>query len=148
MRQRWLRLPSTSDLLMKTLRLVILLALILLPSSRAQEAQFFRIAGPVATTITAFSADGYVTWTNEATNATFAVQTALSLLSPTNWVDYIQVPVTNPVTTHRLFDPNPPSGMAFIPAGSFTMGDTFGEGSGAELPLAHRLCERVLHGQI
>ena len=29
----------------------------------------------------------------------------------------------------------PPSGMALIPAGSFTMGDTFGEGSSDELPL-------------
>jgi formylglycine-generating enzyme len=33
------------------------------------------------------------------------------------------VPVTSPTTTHRLFDPNPPAGMVYIPAGSFTMGD-------------------------
>jgi len=122
---------------MKTLKLALLLGLILLPSSRAQEARFFRVVGPVATTITAFSADGYVTWTNVLTNATFTVQTAQSLLSQTNWFDYIQVPVTNPVTTQRLYDPSPPSGMAFIPAGSFTMGNCMAtnEGSNYELPL-------------
>ena len=32
-------------------------------------------------------------------------------------------------------DANAPSGMALIPAGSFTMGDTFGEGYSYELPL-------------
>jgi formylglycine-generating enzyme required for sulfatase activity len=108
---------------------------VLPPPARAEEARFFRMAGPVASTITAFSADGYVTWTNAPTNATFTVQTASSLLSPINWVDYIQVPATNPVTTHRLYDPHPPSGMALIPAGSFTMGNTFsGEGDSDEVP--------------
>ncbi len=135
MRQRSLRLAAISDLLMKTLKLVILLAFTLTSVSRAEVARFFRMAGPVASTITAFSADGYVTWTNTATNATFTVQTASSLLSPTNWVDYVQVPVTNAVTTHQLYDPHPPAGMALIPAGSFTMGDTFSEGSSGELPL-------------
>jgi formylglycine-generating enzyme required for sulfatase activity len=109
---------------MKTLKLALLLALTLTPLLHAEEARFYRIAGPVATTITALSADGYVTWTNTPTNATFTVQTASSLLSPGNWVDYLQVPATNPVTTQRLFDPSPPSGMALIPAGSFTMGAT------------------------
>jgi hypothetical protein len=85
---------------MKTLRLGLLLALALLPSTRAQEARFFRVVGPVVSTITAFSADGYVTWTNALTNATFTVQTAQSLLSQSNWVDYIQVPVTNMTTSH------------------------------------------------
>jgi formylglycine-generating enzyme len=94
------------------------------PRTVADEARFFRIAGPVPTTITAVSADGYATWTNLATNATFTVQTAVSLLSETNWVDYVQVPATSGVTTNRLYDPNPPSGMALIPAGVFTMGNT------------------------
>jgi formylglycine-generating enzyme required for sulfatase activity len=115
-------------------RLALLLMLTLLPVARAEDARFFRIAGPVASTITAFSADGYVTWTNEPTNATFTVQTAASLVGPSNWVDYIQVPVTNPVTTHRLYDPNPTAGMVLIPAGSFKMGDTIGDGSSDEFP--------------
>ncbi len=75
------------------------------------------------TTITGLGADGYVTWTNVVTNATFIVQTATSLLSESNWVDYVQVPAASGVTTERLYDPNPPSGMTLIPAGSFTMGD-------------------------
>jgi len=105
-------------------RLALLLTLPLLSLARAEEARFFRISGPVTSTITAFSANGYVTWTNIPTNATFTVQTAVSLVGPSNWVDYIQVPVTNPTTTHRLYDPNPPAGMALIPAGGFTMGAT------------------------
>ena len=121
---------------MKTLKLVLLLALPLPLSARAEEARFFRIVGPVASTIAAFSAEGYVTWTNALTNATFTVQMTQSLLGQSNWLDYIQVPVTNPATTHRLFDLKPPANMAFIPAGSFTMGDAFNEGAGdgRELP--------------
>jgi len=114
---------------MKTFKLALLLTFILLPLSRAQEARFFRVAGPVPTTITAFSADGYITWTwtnaiaptntfNAPTN-TFTVQVAPTLTSPSNWLDYVQVPVTNLPTTRRLFDPNPPPNMVLIPAGSF-----------------------------
>ena len=113
--------------------LLIVLALFAgVHQSAAQGARFFRMAGPVASTITAFSANGYVTWTNTATNATFTVQTASSLLNPTNWVDYVQVPVTNAATTHQLYDPHPPAGMAFIPAGSFTMGSDENPGYGEQ----------------
>ena len=111
-----------------------LCALALGATVAAQGAQFFRIAGPVPTAITAAGAGGYVTWTNVATNATFTVQTAASVLSESNWVDYVQVPVTNEVTTSRLYAPNPPSGMALIPAGSFTMGDSL-DGFSSALPL-------------
>ena len=121
---------------MKTLDLTLglLLTLTLLPSAHAEEVRFFRIAGPEASTITVFSPDGYLTWTNTPIDATFTVQTTPSLLSPINWVDYIQVPVANPVTTHRIYDPNPPYGMVFIPAGPFTMGDTL-DGETNALPL-------------
>lgn len=102
----------------------------------AQDARFFRVGGPVPVTITAVSTDGFVTWTNTLTNATFTVQTATLLSSDGNWVDWIQVPVTSNSTTHRVFDPNPPGGMAFIPAGSFNMGNCMAtnEGTLAELP--------------
>jgi sulfatase modifying factor 1 len=119
---------------MKPHKLALFLALALVPSSRAAEAGFFRVAGPVATTITSITADGMVTWTNASTNATFTVQKAASLLNRSNWNDYVQVPVTNAMTRQWLFDTNPPSGMAFIPAGSFIMGDTFNEGEADELP--------------
>ena len=71
---------------MKTLKLVLLLALPLPLSARAEEARFFRIVGPVASTIAAFSAEGYVTWTNALTNATFTVQMTQSLLGQSNWL--------------------------------------------------------------
>ncbi|MCU0785835.1 MAG: formylglycine-generating enzyme family protein [Verrucomicrobia bacterium] len=103
---------------------LVALASVLVPCSRADETRFFRIAGPVPTTITDVTADGNVTWTNEATNATFTAQTATTLAGESNWVDWVQVLASNAVTVHRIFDPNPPSGMAFIPAGSFAMGAT------------------------
>ena len=121
----------------KTLKLALLLTLSLESPSRAAETRFFRITGPVVTTITAFSSNGYVTWTNAPTNATFTVQTASSLLSQVDWVDYVQVPASSPVTTHQLYGPNRPAYMEFIPAGSFTMGNCMdpNEGDTGELPL-------------
>jgi formylglycine-generating enzyme required for sulfatase activity len=100
----------------------------------AQEARFFRVAGPVASTITAISADGYITWTNAPTNATFTVQAALSLQGQNNWVPWTQLAVTNPLTTVRVFAAKPPDGMVLIPAGSFTMGDNL-DGTPEALPL-------------
>ncbi len=100
-----------------------------------QGAQLFRIAGPVATTIIGLSADGYITWTNSPTNATFTIQTTASLASPIVWVDYLQVPATSALTTLQIYDPSPPVGMALIPAGSFTMGDTL-DGESDALPIS------------
>jgi formylglycine-generating enzyme required for sulfatase activity len=52
-------------------------------------------------------------------------------------MDWVQVPANDAVTVHRIFDPDPPEGMAFIPAGSFTMGNCMdpSEGRPEELPL-------------
>jgi formylglycine-generating enzyme len=103
----------------------------------ADEARFFRVAGPTAVTITAFTQSGYITWTNAQPGINYTIQTARRLTGPSNWVDYIQVPVSNTTVTHRLYDPHPPSEMAFIPAGSFTMGNCMdtNEGNAYELPL-------------
>lgn len=98
----------------------------------AQETRFFRVAGPVAVMITDFTQDGTVTWTNTPTNATFTVQTTTNL---TDWVDWVQVPATNnEQMVHKLFDPNPSADMAYIPAGSFMMGDSL-DGYSFALPL-------------
>jgi formylglycine-generating enzyme required for sulfatase activity len=90
----------------------------------AQGTRFFRISGPAATTNIAFRPDGTLVWSNAEPGTTYTVQTVSSLPGGTNWVDYIQIPVTNGVTSNQLFDFNPPAGMALIPAGEFTMGDT------------------------
>jgi len=116
-------------------RLVGLVWLATLTTAGAQQAQYFSVTGPVASRITSFSANGYLTWTNSPTSATFTVQAASSLALPVNWVDYVRVPVTGPVTSTRIYDFSPPSGMVLIPAGSFTMGDTFAEAYNNELPV-------------
>ena len=102
--------------------------------SIAQDARFFRVAGPVATTLTEFRPDGTLVWINTPTNTTFIIQTATALGGASNWVDYVQTPATNGITTNRVIDLNPPAGMALIPAGSFTMGDSL-DGSSSALPL-------------
>jgi formylglycine-generating enzyme len=104
------------------------------PRISAEEARFFRIVGPTVTSISSFTPDGYINWSNAQPGSTYTVQTAARLGAATNWLDYIQVPAGNNVVTQRLYDPNPPSGMVLIPAGSFTMGDIV-DGSGTSLPL-------------
>jgi formylglycine-generating enzyme len=109
----------------KSYHLFIALALLAgVHQAAAQGSQFFRIVGPAATTIIAFNPDGTLVWSNTQPGATYAVQTVSSLPGGSNWVDYVQLPTTNAVTTNQLVDFNPPSGMALIPAGEFTMGDT------------------------
>ena len=89
----------------------------------AQGAQFFRIAGPAATKITAFRPDGTLVWSNAQAGATYTIQAVASLPGGTNWVDYVQISATNRVNTNLLIAFHPPAGMALIPPGSFTMGD-------------------------
>jgi formylglycine-generating enzyme required for sulfatase activity len=90
----------------------------------AQTAQFFRIAGPATTKIITFRPDGSLVWTNARPGTNYTIQTLSSLAGGPNWVDYVQLPVTSARNTNQIIDPNPPAGMVFIPAGSFTMGDT------------------------
>jgi formylglycine-generating enzyme required for sulfatase activity len=89
-----------------------------------QGTRFFRISGPAATEITTFRSDGTLVWSNAQPGTTYTVQTVSSLPGGTNWIDYVQLPVTLTVNTNELFAINPPFGMVLIPAGSFTMGDT------------------------
>jgi formylglycine-generating enzyme required for sulfatase activity len=92
----------------------------------AQGARFFRIVGPTAVTITAFNPNGIMVWSNAQPGSTYTVQTVSSLPGGTNWVNYIQIPVTMSVTApaNQVVSFNSPAGMAFIPGGSFTIGDT------------------------
>jgi formylglycine-generating enzyme len=93
----------------------------------ANAAQFFRVVGPTAVTMTACTPDGCLTWTNAQIGTNYTVQTAAALGAASNWVDFIRVPASNSITTERVFDPNPPTNMVLIPAGSFTMGDCMGD---------------------
>ncbi|HTX21907.1 MAG TPA: SUMF1/EgtB/PvdO family nonheme iron enzyme [Candidatus Aquilonibacter sp.] len=92
--------------------------------AEAQVTRFFRISGPTATAISEFKPDGTMVWSNAQPGTNYTVQTVTTLLGGTNWVDYVQIPVTNYVNTNLLVSFNPPAGMALIPAGVFTMGDT------------------------
>jgi formylglycine-generating enzyme len=109
------------------------LAAVLLPCARAQEDRFFRIVGPARTAIISGSPTGMLTWTNWATGITCTVQSA-TRPNAGDWVDYLRVPISNAVTTVQVFDPTPLTGMVLIPAGSYTMGDAFGEGYSDEVP--------------
>jgi formylglycine-generating enzyme required for sulfatase activity len=106
------------------IELLIMLALLIgVHPAAAQGTRLFRISGPAATTITAFNPNGTIVWSNALAGTNYTVQTVTSLPGGTNWVDYVQIPVTNGVNTNLIFAFNPPAGMVLIPAGVFTMGD-------------------------
>ena len=111
---------------MKTnLHLILLvLAFVGLQKAGAQGQRFFRIAGPAPSQITAFLGNGTLVWTNTLTGTDYTVQACSSLPGGTNWVDYVQIPVTQSVNTNLLVAFQPPAGMMLIPAGVFVMGDT------------------------
>lgn len=112
--------------------LTVVIVMALLGVTRAST--FFRVVGPVPTAIISTTADGSITWTNVATNATFTIQMAESL-GATAWHDFTQVNASNAQTTHRLFKSSAPPGMAFIPAGTFIMGDSRNELGGNASPV-------------
>jgi formylglycine-generating enzyme required for sulfatase activity len=115
---------------MKTKLHCLFIALALLAGvhqAAAQGTRFFRISGPAATTNMAFRPDGTLVWSNAEPSTSYTVQTVSSLPGGTNWVDYVQIPVTQAVNTNQIVDFNPPTGMALIPAGLFTMGNSIGD---------------------
>jgi formylglycine-generating enzyme required for sulfatase activity len=97
----------------------------------SQGTRFFRVSGPAATAIIAFKPDGTLIWSNALSGTNYIVQTISLLSDKTNWVDYVQLPVTNAVSTNLLIVFHPPANMVFIPAGVFTMGDTLDNESDA-----------------
>jgi formylglycine-generating enzyme len=115
--------------------LIIVLTLLAgVHQSAAQDTQLFQVVGPTATIITAFRPDGTIVWSNAQPGETYTIQTVASPRARTNWVDYVQIPPTDSVNTNRLIDFNPPAGMALIPEGAFTMGDTL-DGDSDAVPI-------------
>lgn len=99
-----------------------LAGLLQVSSVNGQEVHLFRIVGPADTRILSVNPNGSIIWTNSQPGSTFTFQTAITLNGTTNWIDYVQMTGTAGVSSNKLFDPNPPSGMVFIPPGSFMMG--------------------------
>jgi formylglycine-generating enzyme required for sulfatase activity len=112
---------------------MVLMLLIGIHQAAAQATRFFRIFGPAATVITAFRPDGTLVWSNALAGTNYTVQSVSSLPGGTNWVNYVHLPATIPVNTNQIIDLKPPIGMALIPAGVFTMGDTL-DGEGDAIP--------------
>src|ERR1039458_7969605 len=122
---------------MKTKTLNLLLALALLAGVHQTLGQ--------AIVINSFSQNGVLVCSGLQTGTVATVQWASSLSGPwqTDWAGLTGVAVSNNGTLtvsvpmfYRVLGvaaTNPPSGMALIPAGNFTMGDTFNEGSNDEI---------------
>ena len=107
-------------LLMKTRIKVMMLFfvwLVMSPMRVQGETAFFRVVSSSNTVIIAFNANGAILWSNDVVGVTCTVQSASSMTSTSNWVDYISYVVTGKVMSARVRDPNPPPGMVFIPAG-------------------------------
>ena len=123
---------------MKMLRGISVLFLCVLSSGFGQTNQsaFFWISSPTNALITGFDpVVGALTCSNAVAGTTNQLQRSYDLTSTSNWVDFVQLASNASVFTESILDLDPPEGMAFIPGGSFQMGDTFGEGFPDELPV-------------
>jgi len=98
----------------------------------ARDQAFFRVTAESNTYIRTFSLEGSMAWSNEMKSGTCTVQTSDNLLVTNGWRSYIRVPITSTVESLKLFDPGAPSGMVYIPAGPFDMGNTFTNDCGSQ----------------
>ena len=97
--------------------------------AQAEEVFFFRFISSTTSVMVAGAGDGTVVWSNAAAATTGRFQRATSMNPTNDWLDYVQCAVETAVATQRLFDLATSEGMAYIPAGTFQMGDTFGDAS-------------------
>ncbi|VGO13719.1 Serine/threonine-protein kinase pkn1 [Pontiella desulfatans] len=91
---------------------------------QTNDAAFFRISSPSNAVITQFDLmAGTITWSNGVAGVTNQLQRAYDLIGTSNWVDFVQLVSTGAVSSEKIIDLSPPEGMAYIPGGSFSMGD-------------------------
>lgn len=116
------------------------LALLLLSlgtAHAASESCYFRLSAPSSTVLTVTGSEGWLAWSNAAPGTTTRIQRASTMLQGGDWNEYARVISTNDSVIHRVYDAHPPSGMQFIPAGTFIMGATTNMGHagyGMEMP--------------
>ncbi len=99
------------------------------------EQQFFRLISPYTTKITSITTNGWMSWSNSTVSGTSTIERSMNIVNSNDWNSYIQHSTTSIVMHARLFSPDTPNSMAYIPAGIFRMGDSFGEGLDWELPV-------------
>lgn len=115
---------------MKMMRVVILfLCAVASGFGQTNRTAFFRISSPSNALISSLDpVAGTITWSNGESGVTNQLQRAWILGGTSNWVDFVQLVSTGAVTSETIIDFSVPDGMAFIPGGSFSMGDSMGDG--------------------
>ncbi len=103
---------------------------------QANDAAFFRISSPSNAVIAGFDPlAGTLACSNTVAGTTNQLQRTYDLVGTSNWVNFVQLVSNTSVITETIIDLDPPEGMAFIPGGSFQMGDSFGEDYSNEQPV-------------
>lgn len=124
---------------MKSLRVpgVLFLCMVVVSGfGQAKQSEFFRISSPPNAVITGFDpVAGTLSYSNAVAGTTNQLQRSDNLSGTSNWVDFVQLVSNASVITETILDLDPPEGMAYIPAGIFQMGDSFGEFMANELPV-------------
>ncbi|OGV45259.1 MAG: hypothetical protein A2X46_14745 [Lentisphaerae bacterium GWF2_57_35] len=103
--------------------------------AQAEETRFYRISSASNTVLTSVGPDGWMSWSNVVAAGTCAVEAATSLGGADSWQPLVQAPVTDGVSRLQAFDPATPTGLVFVPAGLFQMGDALGDGGNDERPV-------------
>lgn len=98
-----------------------------------EDSSYYRIVSGTNSAIVGFASPGYLTWSNAAGSGTASVQTVQGLTN--DWRDYTAIVVTS-MQARAASRGNDPSGMCFVPYGSFWRGDSFGEGNVDEMGVA------------
>ena len=94
-------------------------------AAEAQPRRYFRLKAEAETEAAVWTAAGELVWSNANVSGRFQVQWCEDLAAE-GWRDYVSGPATGVWHRVKLFDPAPPAGMTYVPAGDFAMGDGWG----------------------